>query len=210
MKSLQLKKPTQISSEDTGNSSKPIIYKDVRCHSESKVKSVVHKVGGGHLGGTKVPSQQKKKKRKKETMLLGKLKRKKYIKYTTLQKYINTCNCWAHRFKYSWATPLDVKNNLFFFFNYFKLFNLFVHQNVSVVHLRMRKKWYRLFVILFVINMQWRTTAVGGTDGVTVGTVDRLQHNKSALHISDISTATISFSAYFIGAVGGVTCFNNL
>lgn len=52
--------------------------------------------------------------------------------------------------------------------------------------------------------MQWRTTAVGGTDGVTVGTVDRLQHNKSALHISDISTATISFSAYFIGAVGGV------
>lgn len=61
MKSLQLKKPTQISSEDTGNSSKPIIYKDVRCHSESKVKSVVHKVGGGHLGGTKVLSQQKKK-----------------------------------------------------------------------------------------------------------------------------------------------------
>lgn len=87
MKSLQLKKPTQISSEDTGNSSKPIIYKDVRCHSESKVKSVVHKVGGGHLGGTKVLSQQK----KKETMLLGKLKRKKVhkIHYTTkIHKYM--------------------------------------------------------------------------------------------------------------------------
>lgn len=92
MKSLQLKKPTQISSEDTGNSSKPIIYKDVRCHSESKVKSVVHKVGGGHLGGTKVPSQQKKKKEKKKgNNAFREVEKKKVhkIHYTTkIHKYM--------------------------------------------------------------------------------------------------------------------------
>lgn len=91
MKSLQLKKPTQISSEDTGNSSKPIIYKDVRCHSESKVSGSQSRGRAPRWYQSPIPT--KKKEKKKGNNAFREVEKKKYIKYTTLQKYINTCNC---------------------------------------------------------------------------------------------------------------------
>lgn len=53
---------------------------------------MVHKVGGGHLGGTKVPSQQKKKKEKKKgNNAFREVEKKKVhkIHYTTkIHKYM--------------------------------------------------------------------------------------------------------------------------